>query len=236
MTFDEVITYFEAHAKPRNREGMARYGIDVSNTYGLNTPDLRGLKRRIQRDHALALRLWEHGSRDARLLAAMIADPMQLSAAQADSWVAGLTSWDVCDGLCSELLARMPRASAKALEWAADDREFFKRAGFTVMARIAVSDRAAPDEAFEPFLAAVLAHGADSSNFVRKAVSWALHQIGKRDEHLRRRSLATPRSLLASGEREGRWAAMDAIRELEGEAVIRRSGAATARRARSSKG
>ena len=135
-----------------------------------------------------------------------------------------LDSWDVCDQLCNNLFTYALRAWPKTLEWSGRDEEFVKRAGFVLMATLAVHDKAAPDERFLPLLAAIEREAADERNFVKKAVNWALRNIGKRNPSLNREAAETARRLASSGSRAGRWVGSDALRELEGEAVRRRLG------------
>lgn len=221
-TADEVLGRLRSMANPKNIEGMARFGIKTTNTLGISLWDIRKLAKGIEKDHALALDLWKSGVREARMLAAFVDDPREVTAAQMDAWVKDFDSWDVCDTVTTDLFYRTPFARAKALGWSQASEEFVKRAGFATMAGVAWHDRDASDAAFLPFLKAIEQESTDDRNFVRKAVSWALRNIGKRNLSLNRKAIATARRIQRIDSRAARWIASDAIRELTGDAVQRR--------------
>ncbi len=210
-----MVAQLRALARPENLAGMARYGINPANRLGITVSTLRGLARSIGRDHALALALWETGIGDARLLASLIDDPKQVDEQQMDRWVAGFGSWDICDGVCGNLFDRTPFATAKALEWSAREEEFVRRAGFVLMATLAVHAKRLPDDQFLEFLPIIETGATDERNYVRKAVNWALRQIGKRNERLRQPAIEVAARLAASPSKAARWVGSDARRELE---------------------
>ncbi len=214
LTCDEIVSLLKSEANPANVEGMARYGISTFGTLGVSMPILRGLARRCGRDHPLALLLWDTGLHEARILASLIADPLITSPALMDSWAAAIDSWDVCDQCCSNLFRRTSHAWAKAAGWTASDAPFTKRAAFVLMAQLAVHDKKAPNEDFEPFLALIEKHSGDDRNFVKKAVNWALRSIGKRNIALNARACSVAESILSTPTRSARWIASDALREL----------------------
>jgi len=205
-------------------EGMGRFGIDTRNALGVTVTELRGLARRIGRDHHLAEALWGSEVHEARLLATMVDDPSSVTEAQMERWVSDLTSWDLCDQLCGNLFDRTPFAFDKALAWSRRDEEFVKRAGFALMATSAVHRKDVSDARFEVFLPAISAQATDDRNYVKKAVSWALRQIGKRSPGLNRKAIATAREIERIDARAARWIAKDALRELESAAVQERLG------------
>jgi len=203
-------------ARPGGREGMARYGIHPALALGVRIPVLRRLAHEIGTDHSLALRLWRTGVHEARILAGMIDDPARVTERQMDSWARGFDSWDLCDQVCANLFDRTPHAWEKAVTWTARHEEFVKRAGFTLMACLAVHARPAGDTAFRRFLQVIEERATDERNYVRKGASWALRQIGKRNEALLAAAVRVARRL-AEGESPGsRWVGRDALRELEG--------------------
>ena len=219
-----VMAELRSHANPRNVAGMQRFGIRPATEVlgGPNLPELRRMGKRLGPDQALAEDLWRSGVHEARLLAVFVADPASFTRERAEAWVAGIDSWDLCDGFCSSLVDRTPFAHQAARDWAGRDEEFVKRAGFALMAALAVHDRAAPDEAFGAFLPLVEREATDRRNFVRKAVNWALRQIGKRNAALNAEAIACAERILAEHPRTGRWVANDALRELRSDAVQRR--------------
>ena len=219
---EEIVGRLEALANPKNVDGMARYGINRKGTLGVPLPTLRKLAREAGRDHELALRLWDTGIHEARILAAMVDDPSLVSEAQAERWVADLDSWDVCDGLCNNLLRRTRFAHAKALEWCGREAEFVRRAAFVMIAVLAVHDRAAPDSRFLRYLPLIDVAALDDRDFVKKAVNWALRQIGKRNSSLNVAARALAGELAQSTSRPASGIGRDALRELTSKAVQRR--------------
>jgi 3-methyladenine DNA glycosylase AlkD len=189
--------------------GMERYGINTRNALGVTVTELRTLARQVGRDHELAIALWDSEIHEARILASIVDDPAQVTEAQMEAWVRDLDSWDVCDQVCGNLFDRTRFAFRKAAQWSAREDEFVKRAGFALMACATVHRKDAPDAQFET----------DDRNFVRKAVSWALRQIGKRSPDLNVRAIETAKQIQGIDSRAARWIAGDALRELESPAV-----------------
>jgi 3-methyladenine DNA glycosylase AlkD len=215
-----VLSRLGSLADPANVAGMARYGISTAGTLGVQVVELRRMAREIRRGspderHLLALALWDSGVHEARILAALVDDPALVAEAQAERWAGDLDSWDVCDQLCGNLLCRVPFAWEKARAWAGREEPFVKRAAFALMTQLAVHDREAPDAAFLPFLRLAEREAGDDRNYVKKAVSWALRQIGKRSPGLRRSAMASARRMARQGSRPARWIASDVLRELE---------------------
>jgi 3-methyladenine DNA glycosylase AlkD len=231
---DEVIAELEGLGSEDNRSGMARYGINVENAYGVSVYELRRLAKRLGRDHALALDLWQTGNHEARVLASMVDDPASVTPAQMQAWVAQFDSWDVCDQVTSNLFEKTPWAYDKVREWSASEDEWIKRAAFATAAALAVQDKKAADEPFVVILELVRREAGDGRNFVKKAVNWALRNIGKRNPALHAAAIESAEAILASAEtlaaadrrspaaRSARWVARDALRELRSEKVLRR--------------
>jgi 3-methyladenine DNA glycosylase AlkD len=210
---EEIISQLKSLAVPSNISGMARFGINPNNTLGVSMPRIRQLGKR-KKDHNLALALWETGIHEARILASIIDQPAQLTSEQMDSWTADFDSWDVCDQVCGNLYSRSPLAVEKALFWAKSDQEFVKRAGFALMAYIAVHGKKVPDAVFIQFLGIIESSAEDGRNFVKKAVNWALRQIGKRGGELYLPALEVSRRLALSADKTARWIGTDAVKEL----------------------
>lgn len=198
---------------------MARFGIDTQNAFGVGVTVLRGVAKKLGRDHALAWELWDTGVREARIVATLVADPSAMTRRQMERWARGLTSWDVCDGCCMDLFRKTPFAGDKALQWSSRKPEFVKRAGFALMATLAVHDKSAADENFFALLPVIERESWDGRNFVKKAVNGALRQIGKHNPARRRAALKTALRLAKSETRSARWIGTDAARELRVETV-----------------
>src|SRR5438067_7650320 len=214
MTLEQVIALLREHASPQAVQGMARFGISSARTLGVSIPVLRRIAKDIGRNHPLALELWRSGIHEARILASMIADPRLVSPEQMEEWVNDFDSWDVCDQVCGNLFDKTPYAFQKAREWCHQEQEFVRRAGFVMMAELAVHDKKAPDEAFERFFPLIKQYAGDERNFVKKAVNWALRQIGKRNSHLHALALEWAEAISKMDSKTAQWVAKDAIREL----------------------
>jgi 3-methyladenine DNA glycosylase AlkD len=216
---NEVLAELRSYANPANVAGMGRFGIRGANVLGgPNLPTIRRIGKRLGRDPALAEELWASGVHEARLLATLVADPQRFPRDRAEAWALDLESWDVCDQLCGNLLDRTPFNEDLIADWTGRHEEFVKRAGFALIAATAVHDKAAPDERFAGFLTLIVREATDRRNFVRKAVNWALREIGKRNLALNAEAIEAGRRI-AAGPREGRWVASDALRELTGGVV-----------------
>ncbi len=216
---EQTLERLQSLANPQNVAGMKRYGISTHNTLGISIYTLRPLAKEIGKDHALALELWESGIHEARILACYIDDPKLVTEDQMERWVADFNSWDVCDQVCSSLFDRTSFAYSKAHQWSERQEEFVKRAGFVLMAALAVHDKKAPDEQFEAFLPIITRHATDGRNFVKKAVNWALRQIGKRNQRLNELAIQTGHEIQQIDSPAARWIAADALRELSSEKV-----------------
>ena len=207
---------------------MARYGINVERAAGVSICELRRIARELGHDHELALALWATGLHEARHLASMVDDPALVDEAQMEEWVRAFDSWDLCDQTTSNLFDKTPLAYIKAREWCGREPEFEKRAGFATIAALAAQDKTAADEPFLEFLEPIRREAGDGRNYVKKAVSWALRTIGKRDLALNAAAVACAEAILGDAEtggegaRSARWVARDALRELRSEKVRRR--------------
>lgn len=215
----DVLDRLQSMAKPEQLPGMAKYGIVVEKRLGVAVPDMRQLARELGRDHKLALDLWRIGVAEARIVAGMVADPAKLTEEQMEEWVKGIDSWDVCDQVCMNLFEKNQLAWKKIIDWSKREEEFVKRTAFSLIACLAWHDRKASDEKFIELLPTIIREATDERNFVRKAVNWALRNIGKRNLSLNRAALAAAKEIKQLDSKAARWIAADAIRELESDAV-----------------
>ena len=201
---------------------MAKYGITPEQTYGVKIPHLRAIARDYRKNHELALALWEINNRETRILATMIDDPKHLTEQQMEAWAMEFDYWEICDQACMNLLEKHPLAWSKAVAWSKHANEGKKRAAFVLMARLAVSDKKAQNEKFEPFFPLIIRESTDERNLVKKAVNWALRQIGKRNKALNQQAIQVAEQIAAIDSKNTRWIAVDALRELKSEAIQRR--------------
>ncbi len=211
---EEIVETLRSLGSPEAAAGAARFGVNVSNILGVSAPALRKLAKEVGTDHKLAGQLWRTGIHDARALATLIDDPAKVTPGQMERWAKDFNSWAVCDAACGCLFDKTPYAWDKAVEWTTRHEEYVKRAGFVLMATLAVHDKQAPDGRFEAFLPCVKQHANDERNFVKKAVNWALRQIGKRNLRLNQLAVQTAEEIRALNTKPARWIATDALREL----------------------
>jgi len=219
FSLESIIKELESLSNPSALEGMASFGITPCKTYGVAIPELRRIAKCIGKDHELATSLWVYGYRETQILASMVDDLQYVTEEQMDQWVSEFDYWEICDQCCMNLFEDMPYAYEKAVQWSHREEEFVKRAGFVLMARLAVSDKKAADENFIAFFPMIKEGALDKRNFVKKAVNWALRQIGKRNLSLNARAIEQAEELQQTGNTSARWVAADAIRELTGEKV-----------------
>jgi 3-methyladenine DNA glycosylase AlkD len=219
MKLVQVVRELRSMADPKNVEGMARFGIRGQDVLGISIYDLRPMAKRIGEDHELAAGLWSTGIHEARLLAGFIDEPDKVTETQMEAWAAEFDSWDVVDQVCSSLFDKTEFAYSKAVEWSAREEEFVKRAGFVLMAALSVHDKDATDRQFERFFPIIKRECKDERNFVKKAVNWALRQIGKRNSSLNKKAVKCAVEISKIDSKSARWIAADALRELKGAKV-----------------
>jgi len=218
----DILLYFESMRNPSNILGMLRYGINTSKAFGIKIPVLRELAKQLKNNHALAIELWKTKYHECRILASMIDDPKQVSEKQMEEWVLDFNSWDLCDQCCGNLFKRTPFAYQKAYEWSERNEEFVKRASFVLMACLVMKDKKAGNIDFENFLYLIIKHSTDDRNMVKKAVNWALRQIGKSKVSLNILAIETAQQINKIENKTAHWIASDALRELTSDAVQKR--------------
>lgn len=211
----DALRWLERRGTKRNRDGMARYAIVAPKVYGVSMSTMQQLAERLGRDHELALALWETGWYEARMLCSFVDEPERVTAAQMDRWARDFDNWAICDTLCFHLFDRTPHAWRKIESWSKRREEFVKRAGFALLASVALHDRKASDAPFLRSLALIEREAADERNFVKKALSWALRAVGRRNTALQSASIDVARRLAARPEPSSRWVGKDALRALE---------------------
>ena len=213
-TRSSILRRLRSLGSRHNIAGMARFGITSRKVFGVGAKPVRALARSVGTNHRLALELWTTEYLEARILASLIDDPALVSRRQMDRWASDFDNWAVCDACCGILFDKTPFAVRKAIQWSRDPREFVRRAGFVLMAELAVHDKQAPDSMFLRFFPAIRRGATDERNFVKKAVNWAVRQIGKRNASLHPHAVRLARDIHALGTPSARWIASDALREL----------------------
>jgi 3-methyladenine DNA glycosylase AlkD len=222
MQYEQILRKMKSLENPGNVEGMARFGINPKGTLGVSMPELKELGKQIGKDHSIAIKLWDSGIHEARILAALVDEPIKVTESQMERWVSLFDSWDVCDQVCMNLFDKTPFAHNKALEWSSRKGEFEKRAGFALMAVLAVHDKKSGDRAYLKFLPMIIREAKDERNYVRKSVNWALRQIGKRNMSLNREAIKAAQEIGKMDSKAARWIAKDALRELRSPVVRER--------------
>jgi 3-methyladenine DNA glycosylase AlkD len=222
MKDKEIIKKLKSLSNPKNVKGMARFGINPKNTLGVSIPAIRKIAKQIGKDHQLAQKLWSSGIHEARILAGLIGEPEKLTEKQMEKWVKDFDSWDVCDQVCSNLFDKTQFAYQKAFEWTKRKEEFVKRAGFVMMACLSVHDKEANNKKFEQFFPVIKRETNDQRNFVKKAVNWALRQIGKRNLALNKKAIVVAKQIQKMESKSAKWIANNALCELTSEAVQKR--------------
>ncbi|MFX0068797.1 MAG: DNA alkylation repair protein [Candidatus Hodarchaeota archaeon] len=219
---EEVLKKLKAKARPDQLEGMARYGMVAEKRLGVSVPDMRKIAKEVGKDHNLALELWKTGVAEGRIVAAMIDEPEKVTEDQMEDWVKDINSWDICDQVCMNLFEKTSLVWRKILDWSEREEEFVKRTAFALIACLAWHDKKAQDERFIALFPVIKQGSTDDRNFVKKAVNWALRNIGKRNLSLNTAAIRTAKEIHQIDSKAARWIASDAIKELEGEAVQRR--------------
>jgi len=216
-----VNTLYDMSNKKRLSD-MNRFGINTSNALGISIYTLRSFAKEIGINHKLALDLWTTKIHEARILASLIDDPMEVSENQLEEWVLDFNSWDICDQCCSNLFDKTKFAYEKAIEWSYREEEFVKRAGFVLMACLSVHDKKAKNEEFIGFFSRIVDECVDDRNFVKKAVNWALRQIGKRNYELNKIAIKTGKKILENDSKSAQWIGNNALKELTSDKIIKR--------------
>lgn len=214
MTLSEVLNDLKSRENSKSRDGMSRFGINPEKAFGISVKYLRELGKKIGKNHKLALELWETGFHEARILATIIDEPNKASKSQFNKWINDVNSWDLCDQLCNNLLVKTVYAYDLAFEWSKSKTEFKKRAGFTLFAVIAVHWKYLEDLDFIKVFPRIIDEATDDRNFVKKAVNWALRQIGKRNSNLNKLAVETAEVLTSSENKSAKWIGKDALKEL----------------------
>ena len=224
QSIDTILETLRHKSNPENRAGLARFGIDSTRALGVSMPDIRRIGNTIEKDHRLAAALWQSDIHEARILASLVDHPKWVTREQMEQWVLDFNSWDLCDQVCGNLFDKSPYAPEKISAWATRPEEFVKRAAFALIAWRAVHDKKAPDDDFLAWLPLIEKASDDPRNFVKKAVNWALRQIGKRSASLFTPALKTANKLADSQDKTARWIGLGAVKELDSAKVRQRLG------------
>ena len=219
MKFNQIIEELKGLSNTEDIKGMKRFGITPQKTYGVKIPDLRKIAKNAGKNHYLAKELWKTDYRETKILACMIEDPSLVTEKQMDKWVLEFDYWEICDQCCMNLFRKTSFAYQKIFEWSTHEEEFVKRAPFTLIAVLAVHDKESPNEKFEQFFPIIIRESVDNRNNVKKAVNWALRQIGKKNIYLNKKAILISEKIYSINSKSTKWIASDALRELKSEKI-----------------
>jgi 3-methyladenine DNA glycosylase AlkD len=214
-TVEKIIDELKNLSSDKGKSAQQYFGIDTSRSFGLTTPQMRMMAKKIGKNHKLAMQLWKTGHHEAKHIAIFIADPKQVDERLMEELLKDFNSWDTVDNCCGTLFTKTPFAFDKAIKWTKNKTEFQKRAGFTMMAELAIHDKVSHDKKYENFFPHIIRESHDERNFVKKAINWALRQIGKRNMRLCNQAISVAKEIYNKGDASSRWIASDALRELE---------------------
>jgi 3-methyladenine DNA glycosylase AlkD len=212
---DRILSHIRAVGANAHRQSLARLGVPVAQVCGVPTPHIRRLARELGVNQALADSLWQSCIHEARLLAVLIASPSAMPIAAIENWMSEIQSWDLCDHLCNNLLRHMPECLDHLPRWAANESEFVRRAAFATIAMLAIHEKRLGCEHVRLFLTLIQRYACDRRNYVKKAVSWALRELGKRDLSGHQHALALASTLMESTDPGSRWVGKDTLLELK---------------------
>ncbi|GAL84444.1 putative DNA alkylation repair enzyme [Sporocytophaga myxococcoides] len=219
---EKIVSQLKSQARPEILPSLSKFGVNTEKAFGISIPVLRNMAKVHRKDHLLAIELWKTDIHEARILASMIDDPAKVQEKQMDWWVNDFNSWDLCDQVCLNLFRKTPFAFEKAKAWTEEEDEFVRRAGFVLIATLAVHDKKGKDERFSALFSLIEKHSNDERNFVKKAVNWALRQIGKRNEKLHQEAIILAERIISQDSKSSKWIANNALVELKSKKVVDR--------------
>jgi len=219
---NDIVAKLKSKANPDNLKGMARYGISTTNRLGVSIPELRKTAKELGKNHKLASQLWAKGIDETKILASMIGEEDKLTEVQCEKWVVDFNSWDVCDQVCMNLFRKMPFAGKKIKEWSKRKEEFVKRAAFSLIACVAVHYKEMPDGEFIKFFSVIKKASTDERNYVKKAVSWALRNIGKKNKNLNKEVIKFAQEMERVDCKSAKWIARNTLKDIQRKTVTKK--------------
>jgi 3-methyladenine DNA glycosylase AlkD len=214
MDVSDILNQLEKMGSPEVKQIKERFAITAANSHGIFLKDLDAFAKKIGRNDDLALRLFDTGVYEARLLCSRLYNPANITEPLMEKWVSTFENWEICDTFCMGFMGRSPLALSKTFAWAAYEPEYQKRAGFVLMVVYAFTDKHAPNEVVRQFFPAMIRHASDERKYVMKGINWALRQVGKRNRDLYAEALDVAHEILALGSKPATWIARDALRQL----------------------
>ena len=216
ITFEQIVTKLRSLSDNEKIILKAKkFGIIANNSLGIYHKDLQGIAKEIGQNNELAIKLFNSGIYEARILCSKIFKPEDVTENLMEEWVKTFENWEICDSFCMGLFGKNKFSVSKALEWSSRKSEFEKRAGFVIMAAYCMADKKAGNKVFERFFPVIKREANDERVYVKKAVNWALRNIGKRNTDLNKSAIEIANEIAQFECKSAKWIAKDALRELE---------------------
>lgn len=214
----ELVARIKRFSSPAFKAQMQnRFGINTAFALGTPVTTLRQLVKGLPRpDQELADVLWATQIHEARIMASLLADPLQMTRAQLDAWAQDLNSWDICDACSLNVFSKTKTPLKLAEHFMKQEEEFVCRAGFATLACLAMPRAKTTDADLIKLLPRIKHHATDPRPMVHKAVNWALRNIGKKNPRLTPKALACAHEILDlyPTNRPAVWVAKNALWEL----------------------
>lgn len=220
MTYEEIIEeLYVLEDQQKVTFKQHKFGVISNNSLGIYHKDLKELAKKIGKDSLLAIQLFESGIYEARILCSKVFNPKDLTESLMEKWVRTFENWEVCDSFCMGVFAKSDLALTKILEWSKREEEYQKRAAFAIMAAYCMADKTSNNELFRQFFPIIETASLDNRLYVKKAVNWALRNIGKRNVDLRKEAILVANKIQKLESKTAVWIAKNALNELQKEGV-----------------
>ncbi|MBD5106262.1 MAG: DNA alkylation repair protein [Lachnospiraceae bacterium] len=215
MSADEIISYLKSISSLKYKNNVIRMGIPEESCIGVSTGDLRKMATKLGKSNELAWELWHTGYHEAKILAVLLMKKKETSKADIDTMMKDVHSWDLCDHICKNLIIKLPEYKDFIWEWRDNDGTYYRRAVFTLIASVSVHEKNINKDEIDEYFGLIRSYADDNSEYVRKAISWALRELGKIDFDYVERAIEVAYELIESPSKNCRWIGKDALKELE---------------------
>ncbi|MGC6768844.1 DNA alkylation repair protein [Enterococcus sp. LJL51] len=210
---EDVLTYLKEHASEKYKNNVVKLGIPEKETLGVGTADLRKFAKKLPKDKTFILALWATGYHECKILAVLALQPADYTEKEIETFMSGIQSWDLCDLFCKTVLIARADYDSWIRSWIDKEELYYKRAAFTLIASTSVHVSLTNEE-IQDYLTLIKKYSADERLLVKKAVSWALRELGKTNEQAKEWSIETAEILTKQTDKGQQWAGKDALKEL----------------------
>ncbi len=220
MTYNEVLEcLYDLKDAEKVIFKEKKFGVISNNSLGIYHKELKMIAKEIGQNNELALQLFDSGIYEGRLLCSKMFKPKDVTEQLMEKWVKTFENWEICDSFSMGLFAKSKFALTKIVAWTERAPEFEKRAGFATMAAYCMADKKSANELFEQFFPIIKREANDERLYVKKAVNWALRNIGKRNIDLNEKAIEVANEILNFESKSAKWIAKDALKELQKDGV-----------------